>query len=308
MAKNRNVVVGYDGSKESKDGIRWAAAVANRREAPLRVVSATGVNPEHTAAYRAGVAAGSKQRAITLAREGAERAQAAAAVDVEAVGVEQGATAALVNESENADLVVLGSRGRGRLRGALLGSHAFSVAMHAHCPVAVVRGSERPLPSEEHPIVVGVDGSQSSVNAVNEAAKLASETGATLKIVSAYDTSFRGAWIIANYPANPATDGEVWQRREFDVDLDGTSVDALQSEVAQYVQEAADQACANYPDITIEMYLVAGRPERALVDVAEDASLIVVGARGRGDFASLLLGSVTRDLIHHADCAVYLVR
>src|SRR5699024_11648616 len=104
-------------------------------------------------------------------------------LQVETAASGRGAPAALVELSEEAALLVVGNRGRGRLRGALLGSVAFEVAAHATCPVCVVRGALRPLPSMERPIVVGVDGSEGSHQAMDEAARLNSETGAFLRIV-----------------------------------------------------------------------------------------------------------------------------
>src|SRR5699024_1647578 len=310
MTTRSRVVAGYDGSIESQHAVRWAAAAANRRGLPLRVLNATGVDPTSPAAYRAGVAVGSQQRAQSVAEEGAEIARETARIDVEAIGVEQGSVAALVGESDDAELVVIGSRGLGRLRGALLGSSAFSVAMHAECPVAVVRGALRPLPSSKFPIVVGVDGSESSGAAVKEAARLASETGARLKIVVAYDGPSHSPWLVAQYPQEIKTGAQVnvGQRQAFDPDLDGTSSEGRQKQAARFAQNAADVVAELYSDVAIELIVAAGRPERAIAEAADDASLIVVGARGRGDFASLLLGSVSRDVIQNADCAVYVVR
>ena len=80
------------------------------------------------------------------------------------------------------------------------------------------------------------------------------------------------------------------------------------TEAAGIAHDAADRVAELYPEVSIDLVVISGRPERAIVDAAEEASLIVVGARGRGDFASLLLGSVSRDVIQHADCTVYVVR
>lgn len=312
MTQPTKVVAGYDSSAESKLAVEWAAAVANRRGRPLRIVSATGVDPTNVAAYRAGVAVGSRQSAHDEAQEGAARARAAVpGIDVEAKGVEQGSVAALVEESKGAELLVVGNRGRGRLRGALLGSSAFSVAIHAECPVAVVRGSLRPLPSPKYPIVVATDGSPYSRAAVLEAGRLASETDATLKIVTAYDAPSGAMWLVADYPDGLADgpDADEWDAAgEIDPDLDGTGIQQRRAAAAGYVKRAAQAVAAAHPDVRIEVIVAPGRAERVILDVAENASLIAVGARGRGDFASLLLGSVSRDVIQHADCTVYVVR
>lgn len=310
MPDQKRVVAGYDGSPESKLAMQWAAEVAQRRGIGLRVVNATGVDPTTPAAYRAGVAIPTERGARAVAEEGAKIAREFANIDVEAVGIEHGAVKALVEQSETAELLVLGNRGRGRLRGVLLGSSAFSVAIHAKCPVSIIRHNLRPLPSPEFPIVVGTDGSESSAGAVMEAARLASETGATLKIVSAYAAPSNTPWLIAKYPpgTHEGDDPNVWERQVFDPDLDGTSSDQRRRGAANMARDAGDLVAEKYPNVPIELIVASGRPERVIVEAAEDASVIVVGARGRGDFASLLLGSVSRDVIQHADCAVYIVR
>lgn len=296
----KKIIVGYDGSAESNAAVHWAAVVSQRRGLPLVVASAAGIDP------------GSMQvrEAAALAEEGARRARASADVEVSAESPGAGAVATLVGMSENAELIVMGNRGRGRLRGALLGSAAFSVAIHANCPVAITRDTVRGLPSEELPIVVGTDGSRASAAAVEEAARLASETGATLKIVVAYDAPSNTPWLVAHYPdeVKEGPDANVWERQVFDPDLDGTSQERRQQEAASIAHSAADHAKDRFPNVDIELVAISGRPERAIVEAAADASLIVVGARGRGDFASLLLGSVSRDVIQHADCTVYVVR
>lgn len=306
MAEHDGVVAGYDGSAESEAAVRWAAAVAHRRGVSLRVVTATGVNPSSPAAYRVGVDFGA-HRARRMAEDGVQIAREAAPAQVEAMGIEQGAVSALVEQSAAAQLIVLGHRGRGRLRGALLGSSAFSVAMHAHCPVAVVRGALRPLPSPEFPIVAAVDGSRGSLAAAKEAARLAAETGATLKIVVAYASSSSSPWLVAKHAGGATVGGEanVWAQQMEEPAREGN---ARRREAARIAEEAAGAVGKEYPDVPVELVVIAGRPERAVVEAAEDASLIVMGARGRGDFASLLLGSVSRDVIQHADCAVYIVR
>ena len=140
-------------------------------------------------ASAAGIDPGSQQAnaAKQLAEEGAALAKKHADIEVRAESPGAGAVATLVGLSKESELIVMGNRGRGRLRGALLGSAAFSVAIHAECPVAITRDTIRPLPSADYPIVVGSDGSPASSAAVEEAGRLASQTGADLKIVVAYD-------------------------------------------------------------------------------------------------------------------------
>ncbi|HLS01896.1 MAG TPA: universal stress protein, partial [Beutenbergiaceae bacterium] len=130
------------------------------------------------------------------------------------------------------------------------------------------------LPSPERPIVVGVDGSEGSVAALKEAARLASETGALLRIVGAYEP----------------------------LGLTGVEREA---QAVERIEMSINKAAV---DLDHEIVVAPGRPERVIVEAAEGSALIVLGARGRGDFVSLLLGSVARDVIHHADRTVYITR
>lgn len=276
----KHIIVGYDGSPESKAAIAWAAGVAQRRRRTLVVATATGTDSDDA------------QRASSLAQQGAELAQQEADINVHALSPETGVVKALVELSREAELLVMGHRGRGRLRGALLGSAAFSVTLHAQCPVAITRENIKGIPSPDAPIVLGVDGSPESHAAAREAASLASQTGATLRMVVAHNAPASSPWLVAQYPDQFSED----------------SAPRGQEQAIAIAQEAGKNIGEIYPEVPIEMAVIPGRPERALVDAAEDASLIVVGARGRGDFASLLLGSVSRDVIQHADCTVYVVR
>lgn len=317
--ETKPVVVGYDTSEESQVALQWAAASAQRRGAHLTVVHATGwQNPEITM-QRAGVAEAAQQAAQEVADEGAKRArETALGLEVEAVGVLRGAPAALEDYSREASLVVIGNRGRGMLRSALMGSVAFAVSVHAMCPVVVVRGAPRPLPSAEYPIVVGVDGSDHSDLALDHAAELAATNRSRLRIVAAWTAPSWNPWSSAYRaggevmsPAGPAGGGSVnpWDIA-YEADTGGqTSIAEEVPRVAKTIaQQAAERVEANHQGLIVEQVVAEGRPEEVIVDAAADAGLVVVGARGRGDLASLLLGSVSRGVIHRAESAVLVVR
>lgn len=285
--ETKPVIVGYDGSAESRIAVEWAVAVANRRGAPLQVLAATGVADAGDLGSESDLASVGDRLAERLAEEGAALAREQGAADVTAVGASGGAAAALVDASDGAQLVVVGHRGLGRLRSTRLGSVAFQVSTHAKCPVAVVRHSLRPLPTAEFPSVVGVDGSESSNIALDQAADWAADAGSLLRIVVAWRRPrvHRGG-----DPAGAAGQHELAQR------------------AADLAATAAARVHSGHPDLRIEQVVAEGRASDVIVDAAADASLIIVGARGRGDFASLLLGSVSREVIQQADCAVYVVR
>lgn len=288
------VVAGYDGSDEAKVAVAWAAAEASRLDNRLVVVNAaTYMQPIARVTgtrERAGEAEESSRR---LAEEGAAHArETVPGLTVEAVTDRRGAAAALEAMSQTASLVVVGNRGRGRVTGALLGSVAFALATHAHSPIVVTRGESARMPGPDRPIVVGVDGSGDA--ALDNAADVAAETKAELHVLVAWQST----------PANP------WNRADLvTVDAADDATSEAHQAATTIAENGAKRATTRHPDLPAAQPIVAdGRPEQLLVDASADAALVVVGARGRGDLASLLLGSVSRVVIHGAECPVKIVR
>jgi len=134
-------------------------------------------------------------------------------------------------------------------------------------------------------IVVGVDGSQSSIDALRWAAGQAKLTGAALEVVAAweYPTSF--GWL----PPWP------------------TDYDA-EKEAYRALDEIVRPVLADHPGLEIRQTVMEGHPAPVLVKAAEAADLLVVGSRGHGAFAGMLLGSVSEHCASHAACPVVVVR
>jgi nucleotide-binding universal stress UspA family protein len=134
-------------------------------------------------------------------------------------------------------------------------------------------------------IVVGVDGSESSVDALRWAVGQARLTGAELIAVMSWElpTSLAYAW-------GPMTD---------DTDWEGDTRKELEKVITESLE--ADEAAA------VQRSVVRGHPARALLDASAGAQLLVVGSRGHGGFAGLLLGSVSQYVIAHATCPVLVV-
>ena len=142
------IVVGVDGSAQSAAALRWAAEEATLRSAPLEIVHAWSFVPVATPADSGLVpmAWTDNVELLDVTRQAAE--DAAAAQVEEVLGADHGATVsvveggpaeALLDAAKDADLVVVGNRGRGNLAAALLGSTSAKVADSAPCPVVVVR-------------------------------------------------------------------------------------------------------------------------------------------------------------------------
>jgi nucleotide-binding universal stress UspA family protein len=278
------LIVGVDGSPGSEAALEWATAEAGRRRLPLHLVHATNID------YLVAAAMLSPSDVTDVPDELVEDAMArvrAAAPDltVTAEASTQSAARALVERSVGAEEVVVGSQGKGPVRGAL-GSVSLQVAMHARCPVVVVRGHEPGVATG--PVVVGVDGSALSSEAVGYAFEHASLRRVPLAVVHVWWIEFVEG-VVVTTPGTPQW-REIRERQRLSV------------------SESLAGWREKYPDVEVEVHIEHGRPADALVSNSERACLVVVGARGRGGFGGLLLGSVSHGVLHRAHCPVAVVR
>ena len=290
------VVVGYDASASAEVTVGWAADEAERLGLPLDVVYAadyTGLvgGPISTSTWLPGVSIDEARRVadtgVSLARARRPGLEVTARVKMSSPGT------VLIQESERAALVVVGTRGRGDLAGALLGSVASRVAAHAHCPVVVVRGGDVVTAGPDRPVVVGVDDSPAAADALRVAVAQASSTGARLRVVC--------AWI----PAPP----ESWERAYWlAVDAARDSDETARAAAERVAAEATLTAEGLAPELRVETHVRGGDPATVILDAAGDAGLVVVGARGRGSLAGLFLGSVSHGVVHRAQVPVLVVR
>ncbi|MFI1654667.1 universal stress protein [Streptomyces sp. NPDC020472] len=134
-------------------------------------------------------------------------------------------------------------------------------------------------------VVVGVDGSPSSYAALRWAVRQARRTGATLDVVGVHEVP--GAGWSAPF-ADAAFDEE-------------QAVKALSEELGSALSRIGETP-------PLEQHVVRGNPAEVLIEASARAELLVVGSRGRGGFASLLLGSVSQQCAVHASCPVVIVR
>ncbi|HWO67001.1 MAG TPA: universal stress protein, partial [Umezawaea sp.] len=217
------------------------------------------------------------------AAEAAARA-AEPGIDVRAVTVSGAVVPVLVEESRGARMIVLGSQGLGGFTGLLVGSTAVGLSAHGRCPVVVVRGT----PVDDAPVVVGMDGSPASEAAIEFAFAAASTRGVPLKAVMTW-TDF-----LVDSPYDEARLAIDWEQVE-------EAEHRLLAERMAGWQE-------KYPDVHVDRVVLRDRPVRALLKLAEDAQLLVVGSRGHGGFTGMLLGSTSQALVYHAPCPLAVVR
>jgi len=281
----RTVIVGVDGSDEALRAVRWAVPEARRRRAALRLVTAFAWTDDRMPGWPGLGQTAYGERLRTVAEHGLATAAVAATELDPDLPVEQDLAlgfpgGVLVGQSRDADLLVVGDSGRGRIGSALAGSVAVGVAAHAACPVVVVRGVE-PLPDERLPVVVGIDGTPLSEAAIAFAFEAASARRAPLVAVH--------TWI-----------GPVI-----------TELVEWQSAVVEAEEPLAERLAgwgAKFPDIHVQRVVARTSAAHALLDQAARAQLVVVGCRGHGEMAGLLLDSVSNALVHAAACPVAIVR
>ncbi|MFZ0324278.1 MAG: universal stress protein [Actinomycetes bacterium] len=288
------IVVGLDGSDAARGALDWALTTARLSHVAVRMVHAWSV-PLPPVAMGPAVSGPSEDAlqevAQTLLDEGIAYA-GTVAPDVE-VTAELSTTppaSAMITASKDSSMVVLGSRGLGSFTELLVGSVSLQVATHAHCPVAIIRPHTLGEGASSYAgrIVVGVDGSALSTAAAELAFEQASLRGLGLGIVHAWEPpGFDGPGLVM-------------------------STDEMQADIEQEQLELVSETVAGlrerFPDVNVKQDLVRGRANSVLVDASRGAELVVVGSRGRGGFASLMLGSVSHTVIHHAHAPVLVVR
>jgi len=278
------IYVGVDGSEGAAHALRWAI-----READLRSTSVTAVIAWDLLNQR--WATNERAFSSTYGEEDALRTLDAWVI--EAIGAD-GATAvgrkalcelpwrALVEVSKGAELLVVGARGSGGFFGLRVGSVSERCLHVAHCPVAVIHAHSEE-PAAEH-IVVGVDGSTTAAEALAWALDEARARKASVCAITAWD-----AGSVMAYPyAGGALDPRVFEEAAEDI--------------LRHALAAADPH-----DLAVESRLAAGGAASAILEAANDATLVVVGTRGLGGVKGWLLGSTSRQVVHHAPCPVVVV-
>ncbi|PBC48722.1 universal stress protein [Rhodococcus sp. ACS1] len=293
MTGIKPIVVGVDGSESASAAVAWAARAAAALSLPLHIVTVVHIPAFYYTEPYLAESFKEELEDTAKARLGSARVHAKQTVDepldITTEQFEAKVSQTLIELSANAHMVVLGSRGHGEFTGLLIGSTTSAVAAHGHCPLVVVRGRTMDgQPPTEGPIVVGVDGSESSRAALEVAFEQAAARGASLVAVNVWsDVSVQ-----PSLGASP--DDPLWSSIQ-------TGEEVVLSERLAGYQE-------RYPDVTVERVVARDRPVRVLSEFAEKAQLIVVGSRGRGGFKGMLLGSTSNALLHTADCPVMIVR
>lgn len=286
------IVVGYTGEKASLPAVEVAARLATREDQPLLIVTAfdgPALDLSLYAVFGAPDQAQIEEWCAPAFAEAEAAARAQGATDIRQKVILGPPSAALLKAAEPDDILIVGQRHRGEFTSAVLGSVAIQVSAHAPCPVVVIG-------KDAHndwtgPVVVGVDGSETSRRAAQVAARFAARHDLPLTVVAAWQEE-----LLVGV-------GEVWAYPAMHDDDSGIA-DATRAMVDQIAAELH----RSHPELAVTTRVERGDPAGVLLDASRDATLLITGTRGRGGFTGLMLGSISHQLIHQARVPVMTVR
>jgi len=282
------ILVGVDGSEFSDAAVRWAVAEAALHHEPLTLMTVAHRQQPYIATYDSAKMLQSRRkqhaevdRILAQARRVADDAVSGrelASVQTRFLFAHPLFT--LVDASQDARMVVVGSRGTSALDRLTLGSISSGLVRHAYCPVTVVHPTGADVDGQA-PILLGIDGSPASEFATAIAFDEASRRRAPLIAMHAWADTFS------------------------DTELNWTADEAIGAEL---LSERLAGWQGTFPDVRLTPTLVHENPGRWLATNSGRAQLVVVGSHGRGGFAGMLLGSVSSTVVHAADAPVIVAR
>jgi nucleotide-binding universal stress UspA family protein len=269
-ATQQPIVVGVDDSDGIRSALRWTANEAAQRGVPVRVV---------TAYHGVG---GHAQRAGQLVADAVDRLHASSpGIVAEAVAVEGDPAQVMLDESKQASQVVLGPHHRKRSSSSALGSVGSAVTAHSQAPVVVLCGPAG-MPEERAAVVIGVDGTDSSPDVLAVGFEHAHVHHVPVHAVLCWHTDLLAS--MSWRAAPPAPDS-----------------------VHQWLDDELSDFRQQYPDVEVLPEVIRQPPKSALVKVSEEQFLLVIGNRGGHGRSGGSLGSVAKQVLHHATCPVAVI-
>ena len=285
------IVVGTDGSQRSEKAVTWAAERAVARKLPLLVLfvvpepssAALNMVPDTTDQERQR----REEAKLTLNAVVDQVRAAHPDLSVNGVVVEGNPAFVLAEWSKDAELVVVGARGQtAPLSVRLLGGVSDAVVAHGRGPIAIV--SDDAVDNPGGPVVLGVDDSAEARAAARLAFEAAEVRGVPVVAIHAYEHG----------PRESPSDSAVWTQ----------AVASFKEDLRMSVEDILAEVRDAHPHVPVEIRAVRARPQDALVEASQEAGLVVVGSRGRGGFAGLLLGSTSKHILREAHSPVIVTR
>jgi nucleotide-binding universal stress UspA family protein len=279
----RVIIAGTDGTDSSLSAVQWAAAEAQRRRVPLRIVYAYGWD-RHESRFDIGAEYMNvaRQLADALLAFACDRAREVAPTARIATDALVGhAVPRLLEAAHGAELLVLGSRGRGGFAGLLLGSVSQRLATYAPCPLVVVRGRATP----DGPVVAGVGDTAAGEHVVATAFETAATLGRPLTVMHSHPLPLP-RWLADVPPTALITDPE----------QDTAERAGLEQRLTPWREK--------FPGVPVEAVLTHESAASWLVEASRTARLVVVGGGRSGTVTGAVLGSTVTQLLHHADSPV----
>lgn len=286
-ADNLGILVAVDGSPGSEVAIAWAAREAVRRAAPVTLLHVTAplITTWAAPAAEPNIAEVQEDSSRTVLAQAQQIFEATVGgphtPGVRTESRPSPVVGTLAEASHHATMLVVGNRGTGGHSRLPLGSVAAGLLHHARCPVVIVHPGD--IADSTAPIVLGVDGSASSDAATRLAFEEAALRGADLVAVH--------AWSDLGLLPMYTMDWTIYEDQ---------AREALAERLAQWRRQ--------FPDVNVETRLVRDRPAHWLEEESRKAQLVIVGSRGRGGFAGLVLGSVASTVAQVSHAPVIVVR
>lgn len=280
---SKSIVVGFNGSAGSDAALTWALTRAARDKLPVIVVHAVDdrwMSPDFQ--YHEVI----RESAMELLQQARESATAQAP-DIEVdIQLRHGSGGSVLRDvSKEAAIIVVGGHDKRRLDGGPFTDRALQVVAASECPVAVIPAKPG---TGDRGVVVGVDGSEESLQAVAFAAAEADLGGDELTVVLAFKSPAR--WVEKQMPSSGLAESMVEEDRIV---------------LAESVAGLGDK----YPDLIIHQRLETNtEPAKALADIATGARLLVIGSRGRGGFSRTVLGSTAHAVLLQVPCPTIVTR
>ncbi|MEV6291422.1 universal stress protein [Streptomyces sp. NPDC051896] len=296
----RTIMVGLDGSPESRAAAEWAAREAQLRGLPVKLVHAWEPIPEHLAEATHGGAETLRHWTERIPREAAEGLRLRhPGVEVTTEQLTGLPSEALVRAAQDAELLVLGSRRLGGIGGFLVGSVGLAVVAHTERPVVLVHAGEQAADEHEmdpagipsaatgfRPVVLGLDVADPDEALIGFAFEAAARRSVPLRVVHAWNPPSYYAYGMALEPA---------------VEREMAKGDAV------VLSEALRPWRQKYPDLEVVEQPHYGSPSLLLIDASHEASLVVVGRRIRRSSVGAHIGTVTHAVLHHSTAPVAVV-